>query len=238
MTETNNNNKIKANNAFKKIGIAKKLFSFKKNQKRNQSPNIIDNYSQELLRYSNICGINYPSMPKISTNKSNKKEKMERRKTTNSRINDHNSNSNLVSSNSSIIYNNSTKKYNKTDKAKSKTAKKIKNAYNELGYEINNINYSNKTNKTIIKIRRNSQKKRNNIKEKELNLYKGNIDYNNVSIKNLKDTISILIKRYKEKGYTYIKKEKAKYKFVKGDEIDIVEIMKLGNGLFYYNYLN
>ena len=238
MTETNNNNKIKANNVFKKIGIAKKLFSFKKKQKRNQSPNIIDDYSQELLRYSNICGINYPSMPKISTNKSNKKEKMERRKTTNSRINGHNSNSNLVSSNSSIIYNNSAKRYNKTDKAKSKTAKKIKNAYNELGYEINNINYSNKTNKTIIKIRRNSQKKRNNIKEKELNLYKGNIDYNNVSIKNLKDTISILIKRYKEKGYTYIKKEKAKYKFVKGDEIDIVEIMKLGNGLFYYNYLN
>ena len=120
-----------------------------------------------------------------------------------------------------------------TDKSKPKISKKIKNGYNDTKYDINN---SNKANKTIIKIKKNSQKERklNNINENDLSLYKGEIDYNNVSIRNIKETIDNLIMKYKKEGYSYIKKEKTKYQFNKGSESYIIEIMRLGNGLFYY----
>ena len=41
--------------------------------------------------------------------------------------------------------------------------------------------------------------------------------------------------KYKLKGYTCLKKDKNKFKFVKGPNIHIAELMRLGNGLLYCN---
>ena len=139
-------------------------------------------------------------------------------------------------SNSSINSNNHKKNYiyNNTYQQKSKVENKIKNFYDIR----NDINCSNKINKTIIKIKKNLGKKRNDLKESELILYEGDIDYNLVSLKNLKETVDYLINKYKKQGYTCIKKANTKFKFYKGAEIFFVEIMKLGNGLLYYNINN
>ena len=97
------------------------------------------------------------------------------------------------------------------------------------------MNDSNKSNKIVKKIKNNSKKKKINLKEEELPLYKGEINYYNVSAKNIEDSINDLMNRYKLKGYTCIKKDKSKYKFVKGPNIHNVELMRLGNGLLYFN---
>ena len=73
-----------------------------------------------------------------------------------------------------------------------------------------------------------------NTRDKEP-IYRGDIDYNNVSLKNVQETISNLIAKYQKKGYAIIKKEKSKYNFVKGDTKYLIEIMQLGNGLLYCN---
>ena len=225
LTEISNNNKIKANNTFKKKNKGKLFNNSKKNIKTKVSPYLLENgFNQDLFQYSAINGNENSIISKISLNKGNlKKKKMKSIDSNNiSAI----LNSDYQSDSEKIIY-------NMTDKVKSKISKKIKISCNESKYD---INYSNKTNKTIIKIKKNSQKKRklNNINESDLSLYRGEIDYNNVSIKNIKETIDNLIMKYKKEGYTYIKKEKTKYQFNKGSESYIIEIMKLGNGLLYY----
>ncbi len=74
-----------------------------------------------------------------------------------------------------------------------------------------------------------------NLKEEDLTLYKGEINYSNVSAKSVGESINELINKYKLKGYTCIKKDKNKFKFIKGPNIHNVEIMRLGNGLLYFN---
>ena len=97
------------------------------------------------------------------------------------------------------------------------------------------INNSNKTYKSKIRIRNNSNRNKINLKMEDLSLYKGEINYNNVSAKNIADSVNVLMAKYKSKGYTCVKKDKSKYKFVKGPNIHNVEIMRLGNGLIYFN---
>ena len=94
------------------------------------------------------------------------------------------------------------------------------------------INSSNKSNRTLIKIK---SKSKMNLKESELPLYKGDINYDNVSAKSIEETIKSLRNKYKLKGYTCLKKDKNKFKFVKGPNIHIAELMRLGNGLLYCN---
>ena len=74
-----------------------------------------------------------------------------------------------------------------------------------------------------------------NLKEEDLPLYKGEINYSNVSAKSVGESINDLINKYKLKGYTCVKKDKNKLKFIKGPNIHNVEIMRLGNGLLYVN---
>ena len=95
-----------------------------------------------------------------------------------------------------------------------------------------NLNNSNISNKAVLKIK---TKSKINFKENELPLYKGEINYNNVSSKNVKESIKDLMNKYKLKGYTCLKKDKNKFKFVKGPYIHNVELTRLGNGLLYYN---
>ena len=97
------------------------------------------------------------------------------------------------------------------------------------------LNGSNLTNKTVIKIKNNYSKSKMNLKEEDLTLYKGEINYSNVSAKSVGESINELINKYKLKGYTCIKKDKNKFKFIKGPNIHNVEIMRLGNGLLYFN---
>ena len=96
---------------------------------------------------------------------------------------------------------------------------------------------ANNSNKTMIKIKQNQHKSKTNIKDIDLNLYKGNVNYNNVSAKNFEQSLNELMSKYKNKGYTCVKKNKTKFKFVKGPNIHNVEIMRLGNGLLYFNVL-
>ena len=232
MSDRNYNNQIKANNAFKKKGIGKIYLRNRDGiRKKALSQEYISDYEQQLLRYSSIFENNPLSTSKKENNKTNKNRSLKRNQIINYKNNNLNNNS---SSNSSIssINNKKNSNYNMSYQSNSKLAKKIRNFIN---VSRNDINHSNKTNKTIIKIRRHSQQKRKNIKENELPIYKGDIDYNEVSLKNIKETIDYLIKKFKKDGYACIKKGLAKFKFYKDTDICLVEIMRLGNGLLYYN---
>ena len=116
---------------------------------------------------------------------------------------------------------------NKTNKNRNK----IHFSNNVTEFDANNLN------KSMIRIRPNQHKSKINIKELDLNLYKGEINYNNVSTRNYEQALNDLMNKYKKKGYTCIKKNKTKFKFVKGPNIHNVEIMRLGNGLLYFNIM-
>ena len=90
-------------------------------------------------------------------------------------------------------------------------------------------------NKSMIRIKPNKHIFKENIIDLDLNIYKGEINYNNVSTKNFEQALIDLMNKYKKKGYTCVKKNKTKFKFVKGPNIHNVEIMRLGNGLLYFN---
>ena len=232
MTDIIDSNKIKSNNAFKRINIGK---IFQKNFKKIKIIKSISaitkkNHEQDLFNNLTSSDYNYSFASKKSI-KSNKNYK-------NSNINIQDeknkiANNSVASINSANLKKNK-KKYNMTYEAKSKYSKKIRLYTNIPECDINT---SNRSNKTIIKIRKNSQQKRKQkcISENELHIYRGDIDYNNVSLKNVQETISNLIAKYQKKGYAIIKKEKSKYNFVKGDTKYLIEIMQLGNGLLYCN---
>ena len=130
-----------------------------------------------------------------------------------------------------------------SSKTKKKVNSKIKNNNIVIHKNIKtnitefDLNNHNKRNKSLIKIKKNIQNNKLNIKEEELNLFRGKIDYNNVSVKNIEECIEDLLKKYKNKGYTCTKKDKIRFKFVKGPYIHNVEIMRLGNGLLYFNII-
>ena len=232
MTDIIDSNKIKSNNAFKRINIGK---IFQKNFKKIKIIKSISaitkkNHEQDLFNNLTSSDYNYSFASKKSI-KSNKNYK-----NSNIKIQDEKNkiaNNSVASINSANLKKNK-KKYNMTYEAKSKYSKKIRLYTNIPECDINT---SNRSNKTIIKIRKNSQQKRKQkcISENELHIYRGDIDYNNVSLKNVQETISNLIAKYQKKGYAIIKKEKSKYNFVKGDTKYLIEIMQLGNGLLYCN---
>ena len=230
MTEIIDTNDIKSNNAFKKINMGKifkkiKIYRAissinKKTQEQNTSP---------ILTTSDN---NFSPSSKQSI-KLDKKEKYNSIKKNNEK-NNNNINNNSVTSNSSLYLKNKKKEYNNTYQAKSKYSKKIELYNNVPAYDIYN---SNKSPKAIIRIKKNSQKQKKQkcINENELHIYRGNIDYNNVSLKNVQETIDRLINKYQKEGYDCIKKEKSKFNFVKGNNKYLIEIMRLGNGLLYCN---
>ena len=158
--------------------------------------------------------------------------------------------------NRSALVNNNNKEYGHKniydEKSKSKTSegKKLKNqttkdslkkskAKKEKSSNKNvtqfDIGDSIDTNENVIKIKKSKNNLALNTKEEELPLYKGEIDYNNVSIKSIPESIDDLMLRYKKKGYTCIKKGVTDFKFNKGPHTRYVQIMRLGNGLLYFN---
>ena len=106
-------------------------------------------------------------------------------------------------------------KKNKKDK---KTNNKVENDPEE----------SYNSNSSMIKIMK-------NIDLEELPFYEGDVEPDNVSTKNIYETVENLLKLYKKKGYTCVKKGGTYFKFVKGPNIHYVDIMRLFDGSFYYN---
>ena len=148
-----------------------------------------------------------------------------------------NKNKNL--NHSYIIQRNESNKINSSDARKIKVKGKITKDNNHKNKKISNLKEFNlgnfnHINSNIIKIKRSTTNAYNELKEEKLALYRGQIDYNNVSIKNVDESIQDLLINYKEKGYTLLKKSKAQFVFVKGPHTHYVELMKLGNGLLYF----
>ena len=228
-TEKNSIGKIKENYTFKnKYSSQISLKSNKNDYKKNISQDLLSDYEEEMLRYSTIFDNNFSPISKKDLNTKNHKE--------NQKINNYynnktvNLNNDLVTSHSSIYSIRNNPNYNKTYQTNTKISKKI----NNKSCNIPKIKL-NKSNKVLIKIRNNSSKKRKDIKDKDLPLYKGEIDYNEVSVKDFKETVNNLIKKYKNEGFKCSKKGFGKFKFYKKNVIHLVEIMRLGNGLLYNN---
>ena len=233
MTEIIDSNNIKANNAFKRVSmgkIFKKIKIFRGISNINKKSHEQDTFP--ILTYSDN---NYSPTSKKST-KINKKNsnKFSQEKNTITNMND------SLASNSSPHYKNEKNEFNKTYQAESKYSKKIQLYNNIQEYDIYNLT---KSPRSIIRIRKNSQnpkkqnQKQKSLNENELHIYRGDIDYNNVSLKNVQETIDNLINKYQKEGYNCIKTEKSKFKFVKGDNKYLIEIMRLGNGLLYCNVI-
>ena len=137
-------------------------------------------------------------------------------------------------------YLNDNYKFNNTEGRK---AKKNTKYIKEKNTEIKNKKTSNKVkfnsgkpnhpNRNAIKIKKSRSNSIDELKEEELTLYRGQIDYNNVSIKNIDECIDDLLASYKERGYTLLKRKRAEFVFIKGPNTHYVEVMKLGNGLLY-----
>ena len=131
---------------------------------------------------------------------------------------------------------NDTKKAkNKIYKENTKKSRHKKNKKSEKDISEFDLGNSDHTSGSIIKIKKSKGNMKYNLKEEELPLYKGEIDYNNVSIKNIEDSIDDLMAKYKKKGYTCTKKGNTEFKFIKGPNVHHVEFMRLGNGLLYFN---
>ena len=134
-------------------------------------------------------------------------------------------------------------KTNSVDKRKAKAKiKKDKEkdgklrAKKDTNKDFNNLKNgnSNHASSNVIKIKRNATNMSSELKEEDLTLYRGQIDYNNVSIKNVEESIGDLMMKYKKKGFICIKKSREQFIFVKGPNTHHVELMKLGNGLLYF----
>ena len=69
----------------------------------------------------------------------------------------------------------------------------------------------------------------------ELSLFRGQVDYNYAFVKNIDEKINELKNKYKKKGFTFKRKSNHEFVFIKGPHRHHVELMKLGNGLFYFN---
>jgi hypothetical protein len=102
--------------------------------------------------------------------------------------------------------------------------------------DLNNLKNGNlnHTSSNVIKIKRTTTNVNSELKEEDLALYRGQIDYNNVSIKNVEESIEDLMMKYKKKGFICIKNSREQFIFVKGPNTHHVELMKLGNGLLYF----
>jgi hypothetical protein len=69
----------------------------------------------------------------------------------------------------------------------------------------------------------------------ELSIFRGQVDYSYAFAKNIDDKINELKNKYKKKGFTFKRKSNHEFVFIKGPYKHHVELMKLDNGLFYFN---
>jgi hypothetical protein len=252
----NKNNVLRVKNG----NIKKKNSKNKVGKGNNIVTNLIDDFDQTMEEYSSIyTSQNNASRGKNSaknnnikskTNKGNSKSKVKgnniNTKYSKNKLNVSNdsnpiSHSVILDRNSnSLNRRDDTNRIQTTEKRKIKGKINIENSKKNhqkkksKGTEVD-LDNSNLTSGSIIKIKKSKGNMKFNLKEEELPLFRGEIDYNNVSIKNINDSIDDLMNRYKKKGFTCMRKGKTEFKFIKGPNTHHVEIMRLGNGLLYFN---
>ena len=255
----NNTKNIVLKNNITKIN---KMNSKKKTNKVVQ--NLIDDFDQTMEEYSSLYNStsregrsNKENNDKKQNNKStsnrklksnitnNKQSKKNLNKSIEKSVNrsvllDNNSNAIRQSSTMKIEDNKSNNSELKKEKTKNKeNTKKSKHARNIVSNkDISEFDIGNSERDNSIKNKKSKGNSKYNLKEEEeLPLFKGEIDYNNVSIKNISDSVNDLMVRYKKKGYTCFKKgnNNREFTFIKGPNTHHVEIMRLGNGLLYFN---
>ena len=244
-----NRSKKKINN---KNAVIKKHNS-KLNKNGSNKPNelvqnLIDDFDQTMEEYSNLyCnttrGNNKNNDDNRVNNKSASKRRLKDSHNKRSKKNFNNSNENKLANRSVVLEQNGNILRQSLPKQNGISLTSNLKKVNSKIHKDNNKNkkkddlddLTNSEHSNAMKIKRSKANSKFNLREDELPLYKGEIDYNNVSIKNITESIDDLFARYKKKGFTCIKKGDAEFKFVKGPNTHIVEIMRLGNGLLYFN---
>ena len=235
-----NRSKRKLNN---KNAVLKKHNS-KLNKNDSKKPNhlvqnLIDDFDQTMEEYSNLyCntttrGNNKNSIDKKLNNKSASKRKL--KNTLNSKNSKKNFN-NLNENYSVMLEQNPNNILRKSIPNKNGNNISLTSNLKKVNTKIHKENSRNKKKKEDSEYdKRSKASSKYNLREDELPLYKGEIDYNNVSIKNIPESIDDLFSKYKKKGFTCVKKGDTEFKFIRGPNTHIVEIMRLGNGLLYFN---
>jgi hypothetical protein len=217
-----------------------KGFNEKNNKLKNSRTKLKSSKSKNLNSHSKL-----KTKSKIKPNLKNGIDKKQSSKITQNNPLNNSINEKPKNLNQSVNINNKDDKIrtNSVDKRKAKAKiKKDKEKDGKLkgkkssNKEINNLKNgnSNHASSNIIKIKRNSTNMSSDLREEDLTLYRGQIDYNNVSIKNVEESIGDLMMKYKKKGFTCIKKSGEQFIFIKGPNTHHVELMKLGNGLLYF----
>ena len=240
-----NRSKRKLNNK----NVVIKKHNSKHNKNNNKKPNhlvqnLIDDFDQTMEEYSNLyCntttrGNNKNSIDKKMNNRSASKRKLK------NALNNKHSKKNFNNSNENKLVNHSVMLYQDPNILQQNIPKKngisLTSNLKKVNSKIHKENSKKKKNKDDSDSELNNRKRskassKYNLREDELPLYKGEIDYNNVSIKNISESIDDLFARYKKKGFTCVKKGDTEFKFIRGPNTHIVEIMRLGNGLLYFN---
>ena len=245
--------KVKNNNKKLSKKSSKKL----NDEKNKVVQNLIDDFDQTMEEYSSLYNTHNPSSKgKKSIKTKNDSNNPLRRSVNNRNIKNRINTSTEANkkNNHSVLLNgygnNLNQSHTKEEKIDNKNTdgkkaknriikennKKSKNKKSDKDISEFDAGSSAMTNGNIIKIK----KSKTNMKYSDkdgLPLFRGEIDYNNVSIKSLDDTIEELLNKYKKKGYTCVKKGNTEFKFVKGPNVHHVEIMRLGNGLLYFNVI-
>ena len=207
------------------------------NEKNNKLRN-----SKSKLRTSKSKNLNSNTKTKSTKSriKSNLKDSIDKKPTTKITTNNQLSNS-LNGKNKSLNNKEDKNRTNSMEKRKAK-AKIKKDKDGKLkgkkgsNKDLNNLKNGNPNHASnnAIKIKRTTTNASSELKEEDLALYRGQIDYNNVSIKNVEESIEDLMMKYKKKGFICIKNSREQFIFVKGPNTHHVELMKLGNGLLYF----
>ena len=237
--------------------IRKKSSKKLNKEQANVIQNLMGDFDQTMEEYTSLYTEHNATSRGKKTNKAQNDNKNNLRKSINNRTikNKKNTSNELddIDNNHSVIINCNINNINQNDKKEEKNTNKTtggkrgKNRIikdntkrNKIGkkpekdtseFDIENADH---TSGPIIKIKKSKANMKYTLKE-DLPLFRGEIDYNNVSIKNIEDSIDELMTRYKKKGYTCVKKGNTQFKFIKGPNVHHVEIMRLGNGLLYFN---
>ena len=237
--------------------IRKKSSKKLNKEKTNVVQNLMDDFEQTMEEYTSLYTENNATSRGKKTNKAQNDNKNNLRKTINNRTikNKKNTSNELddIDNNHSVVLNTNINNINQSGKKDEKNTNKTTEGKRGKNRIIKDNTKRNKINKksekdtsefdiensdhisgTIIKIKKSKANMKYNLKD-DLPLFRGEIDYNNVSIKSIEDSIDDLMIRYKKKGYTCVKKGNTQFKFIKGPNVHHVEIMRLGNGLLYFN---
>ena len=231
----NNEKKNKVNNkSFKKLNVEK--------QKKNIVQNLMEDFDETMNEYMKLDNktLNMTSRD-IKKSNYNKKDDYKKKKTKNN----YDKQMNYTERNEESL-NHSKTGYDDKIRKKTERNKSKKNTLKKDKQTITKNLKPKKSRNNIVEYKDSSRASKSNAKksydnssmsydEEDLPVYKGDIDYNNTSAKDIDESINDLMARYKKKGYKCVKKDNYVFKFVKGPKTHRVELMRLGNGLLYFN---